>query len=231
MKKFVNPYKREAHKMRRLSIGSPDAFAALRKRNMRDLVDIMKKATDEQKTLEIRLSADQSRTERKANLDAAKQAKQRLSKLDEPFLEAQKKKQSVIDGFLDKVAKWREIQGTTDLLVMQNYIPLFGKKSEIQALAANDKDAARALLLIPALKHKFELNDSDLARVNDSLTRHILGDDYSNLVEAKADHEAILSVRDSIFSDFEKADIELTRLMEGVVEFGGEGSIMNKISR
>jgi len=100
---------------------------------------------------------------------------------------------------------------------LQNYIPLFGKKSEIQALANFDVDAARALLLVPALKHKFELNDFDLARINDSLTRHVLGDDHPEMVEVQHDLDTLHTVRDDLFNAYAAADDELNDHMQGGV--------------
>ena len=215
------------HEIKPIRFLTPDITATLRKRNLENLVDELKDKQQSLSNIERKLANDRSRTKMKALIDSRKEAKRLINAVDEPFLKAQKEKQSIIDDYLDKVAKERQIKGTTDLLIMQNYLPIFEKKSDILELAKVDVEAARAALLLPAVKHKFGLDDTHIARIKDSLTRHVLGDDYSNLMETTADQEAILSVRDSIFSDYEKTDNELFTLMEGVVELGGEGTTMN----
>jgi hypothetical protein len=194
---------------------------------MEGLVSELKGNQKSLSVIEQKLANDKSRTEVKALIDSRKEAKRHINTADKPLLDAQKEKQFIVDGFLSKVAKQREVRGTTDLLILQNYIPLFGKKSEIQALAKSDVDAARALLLIPALKHKFELNDSDLARINDSLAKHVLGDDYPGMVESMLDLSTLHTVRDEIFDVYAVADDELHHHMQDVVELGGEGAAMN----
>jgi hypothetical protein len=177
--------------------------------------------------IEQKLANDKSRTEVKALIDSRKEAKRHINIADKPLLDAQKEKQYIVDGYLDKVSKERQVKGTTDMLILQGFIPLFGNKSEIQALAKSDINAARALMAIAALKHKFELNDSDLARINDSLAKHVLGDDYPGMVESMLDLSTLHTVRDEIFDVYAVADDELHHHMQDVVELGGEGAAMN----
>jgi len=215
------------HKIIPIKFVTTDVIAKLRKRNFTSLVSELKSKQQSLTVIEKKLANDPSRTEVKALIDSRKEAKRHINTVDKPLLDAQKEKQSIVDGYLDKVAKERQIKGTTDLLILQGYLPLFEKKANIFSLARLDPEACRAALLLPAVKYKFSLVDKDMARLNQSLSQHTLGGDYAVLVEAQLDLDTIHTVRNEIFNDYSRADDEIINLMKSVVEFVPEGVTMN----
>jgi len=215
------------HKIKPIKFVTTDVIAKLRKRNMTSLVTELKSNQKSLSVIEQRLANDKSRTETKALIDSRKEAKRHINKVDKSFLEAQKEKQLIVDGYLQKVAKERQVKGTTDLLILQGYLPLFEKKANIFSLAVIDPEACRAALLLPAVKHKFSLVDKDMMRLIKSLSQHTLGDEYGNLVEAQHDLDTFQTVRDDLFNSYATADDELNQHMQGVVELIPEGATMN----
>ena len=209
------------HKIKPATIADADSLAVLRRHNMHDLASIMIQAGDKQKTIETRLSFDQSRTELAANIDAAKQGKKRLNDLDVPFLKVGKATRAIVEKFQERAAPLREIRGSTDLLILQNYMPLIKKKSDLFRLAEVDQDAAR-LGLLPLIKHEFKLTKADHDRLDDVLNKHVLGADYPKLQAFKKDAETLDQVRDAIFKNYEATLSEITRLSKTIVELPAE---------
>jgi hypothetical protein len=207
------------HNISRVNISPIDALAKLRRRGYKDLAQMLISKQKNIKAFEEKIQFDDSKTEIAAQLTARKQASLLFDSMTQPFTFEKSKLSSRIDEFHQKVQPHQEIKGTTDTLILQNYLPLFEKKSDIFHLAKVDIDAARSALLLPVIRHKFKLDETDLTRLNDSLLKHVIGEDsYEELISLQDDHSELTSAMQLIAQEYRHNAEQIQKLESGIVE-------------
>ena len=130
--------------------------------DLADLVPTITAAQAQQDTLEAALSNDESKTEQQANDAALAEAVTLKQSISKGFKDRKDSLQLRANNLVRKTQGVRKIADAVDLGILQGFVALFTTKTKLLTLAAASKEAARAGLLIPSVKHQLVLSDAEV---------------------------------------------------------------------
>jgi hypothetical protein len=155
--------------------------------DLADLVPTITTAQSQQDSIQATLADDSTKTEPEANTAAQAEAANLKQSISAAFVDRKSSLESQKSRYLRKTQGARVISGILDFNILQSFLPLFTTKTKVLSLAASDKQAARAAMLLPAIRHQFSLTANDLATIDDSFNQHYLDAEFTDLQTTKTD--------------------------------------------
>ena len=184
-----------------------------------EIGDVIKLAHQDQQDLERKLLKDSTKTKSAKSLFSAEAATKRISSILKRVEAKQKDLNGDLYQYNKKIEGEMKIGGTTDHLLLSSYGQIIKdfKIGQILDLAREgDKDALRAVLLLPALRMQPQFKKAR-ELIETELQKQTLGDDYQVMQELKEKQKQADRLEIGLLQTLNDYQTEIKRISEKVV--------------
>lgn len=167
-----------------------------------------------------KLQRDPTRTDASKELALNEAAASKVRTLLNEAIRQSEAASSEVKEYEKRAAEIMSIRGTTDMLILQNTAEALRDQNNLKVLelAEQEVDVARALLLLPTEKYRRKLTEGMKARLSDTITRKVLGNEYDTYIQKIALRDSLNDMGESLLSALADHDQAVKKIRSLIAE-------------